>query len=60
MFNLRFEELIEGIKRVLAYVRKPDKEEYTHMLKITLLGLTLAGSIGLAISVALGYLAQLR
>lgn len=57
---MKFEELIEGIRRILIYVRKPDRDEYTHMLKITLLGFTLAGSIGLAISVALGYLMQIR
>jgi len=58
--KLRFEDIIRGVRKVLIYVRKPDKEEYTHMLKITLLGLAIAGSIGLVISIALGYLIQLR
>ncbi|RLG88651.1 MAG: protein translocase SEC61 complex subunit gamma [Thermoprotei archaeon] len=60
MVRLRLEDIVRGVRKVLIYVRKPDKEEYAHMLKITLLGLAIAGSIGLVISIALGYLVQLR
>lgn len=45
--NLR--ELVDSWKKILQISSKPDREEYTTILKITLLGLILVGFIAFII-----------
>lgn len=39
-------EFLHRVKRVLQVARKPDKEEYLNVAKITAIGLTIIGSVG--------------
>ncbi|MEM4717172.1 MAG: protein translocase SEC61 complex subunit gamma [Desulfurococcaceae archaeon] len=45
--NLR--ELIDSWKKILQISSKPDRNEYTNILKITLIGLILVGFIAFVI-----------
>jgi len=47
--NLR--ELIDAWRRILIIVTKPTKDEYLAILKITLLGLVIIGTISFIIRV---------
>jgi protein transport protein SEC61 subunit gamma-like protein len=42
---------IKQCKRVLHVAKKPDKEEYTNVAKITGLGIIIIGVIGFVISI---------
>ncbi len=44
-----FRELIDSWRRIIRLATKPSKEEYMTNLKISLLGLTLVGSISFII-----------
>ncbi|MEE1336044.1 protein translocase SEC61 complex subunit gamma [Methanobrevibacter sp.] len=50
-----FNKFIKDAKRVLKVSRKPDKEEYFDLAKISALGVVVVGGIGYII-VCLGYL----
>lgn len=43
--------LIDSWRRILKLARKPDKEEFTLLLKLNLLGFTLIGSISYLIHI---------
>jgi len=42
-------DFIESTRRVLTVSKKPDKQEYLLMLKITLLGIFVIGTLGFLI-----------
>jgi protein transport protein SEC61 subunit gamma-like protein len=46
---LNFREMIDSWKRIIRLARKPTYEEYMVSLKMSLLGLTLVGSIAFII-----------
>lgn len=50
-----FNKFIKDAKRVLKVSRKPDKDEYIDLAKISALGVVVVGGIGYII-VCLGYL----
>lgn len=54
-FKEEIDKLIKDSKRVLKVSKKPDREEYMLMAKVTLLGLVVIGCIGFLI-VLLGQL----
>ena len=45
----KFNKLIKDCKRVLKVSKKPDREEYLLLSKVTLLGLVVIGAIGFVI-----------
>ena len=45
----RFNKFIKDSKRVLKVSRKPDKEEYFELAKISALGVLVVGAIGFVI-----------
>lgn len=47
----RLRELISSWRRILQLSRKPEKEEFTLLLKLNLLGFTLIGSIAYLIHI---------
>jgi len=49
--NLR--EIVDAWKRILLIASKPELDEYWTILKITLLGLTLVGSISFVIRIVI-------
>ena len=51
----RLDKFVKDSKRVLKVSRKPDKEEYFDLAKISALGVVVVGGIGYII-VCLGYL----
>ena len=44
-----FDKFIKDSKRVLKVSRKPDKEEYFELAKVTSIGVVIVGVIGFAI-----------
>lgn len=46
-----FRGLIESWRRILKLARKPDKEEFSLLLKLNLLGFTLIGAIAYLIHI---------
>lgn len=53
MLGLR--DFIESSKRVLTVSKKPDREEYLQMLKITALGVIVLGLIGFIVAILFAY-----
>ncbi len=45
----KYSNVWEGIKRVLEQAEKPDREEFLHLLKLTLLGFLAVGALAFAI-----------
>lgn len=45
----RFDKFVKDSKRVLKVARKPDKEEYFDLVKITALGILVIGAVGFVI-----------
>ena len=45
----RFDKFVKDSKRVLKVARKPDKEEYFDLVKITALGILIIGAVGFVI-----------
>lgn len=48
-YKAKFDKLVKDSKRVLKVSKKPDREEYIMMSKVTLLGLAVIGVIGFVI-----------
>ena len=46
MITMGLRDFIESTRRVLTVSKKPDKQEYLLMLKITLLGTFVIGTLG--------------
>ncbi|WP_423792303.1 protein translocase SEC61 complex subunit gamma [Methanocaldococcus indicus] len=51
-----FKEFIEECKRVWLVLKKPTKDEYIQVAKVTAFGITLLGVIGYIIHVPIQYL----
>jgi len=45
----RLKELIASWRRIVLLARKPDREEYTLLVRLTFLGFTLIGAIAYVI-----------
>ncbi len=53
---MEFKEFIKECKRVLKVTRKPNKEEFKTIVKVSGLGMVLIGSIGFLLHVIKYYL----
>ncbi len=53
---MEFKEFIKECKRVLKVTRKPNKEEFKTIVKVSGLGMILIGSIGFLLHVIKYYL----